>query len=128
MKTCTKCILNDQYPGLSFNEQGECSFCQKDQRFSPIGENALVAEFEKARQIARKRKLDYDVLVPLSGGKDSSFMLYLAAVKYRLRVLAMTYDNGFLSPLALKNIQTTVKNAGAQHIFHRPDPEILKIV
>ena len=128
MKTCVKCILNDQYPGLTFNEEGECSFCEKDQYFKPIGEQALVDEFENARQTARKRKLDYDVLVPLSGGKDSTFMLYLAARKYKLRVLAMTYDNGFLSPLALKNIQTTVKNAGAHHIFYHPDPAILKNV
>ena len=128
MKTCTKCILTDQYPGLTFNEQGECEFCGKYQGFKPIGEDVLIAEFEKARQTAKKRKLDYDVLVPLSGGKDSTYMLYLAAKKYKLSVLAMTYDNGFLSPLALKNIQTTVKNAGAQHIFHRPDPEILKKV
>jgi hypothetical protein len=128
MKTCVKCILNDQYPGLTFNEQGVCSFCVKDQLFSPIGEHALVAEFENARQKARQRKLDYDVLVPLSGGKDSTYMLYLAAKKYKLRVLAMTYDNGLLSPLALKNIETTVNNAGARHVFHRPDPAIRRLV
>ena len=128
MQTCTKCILNDQYPGLTFNEKGECSFCVKDRQFNPIGEQSLAAEFEHARQTAQKRKLDYDVLVPLSGGKDSTYMLYLAARKYKLRVLAMTYDNGFLSPLALKNIETTVKNAGAHHVFHRPDPAILKMV
>ncbi len=104
--------MNDQYPDLTFNEQGECSFCEKDQHFKPIGEQALVDEFGNARKTARKRKLDYDVLVPLSGGKDSTFMLYLAARKYKLTFLAMTYDNGFLSPLTLKNIQTTVKNAG----------------
>ncbi len=128
MKTCVKCVLTDQYPGLTFNEQGICSFCEKKVHFKPIGETGLIAEFEKARMIARKRKIGYDVLVPLSGGKDSTFMLYLAAIKYKLRVLAMTYDNGFLSPSALKNIQTTVKNAGVEHVFHRPDLEILKIV
>ncbi len=128
MNTCVKCILNDHYPDLTFNEQGECTFCEKYQHFKPIGENVLITEFEKAKHTARIRKLDYDVLVPLSGGKDSTYMLYLAAIKYKLRVLAMTYDNGFLSDLALKNIQTTVKNAGAQHVFYRPDPGVLKTV
>ena len=128
MKTCTKCILNDNYPGLTFNDKGECSFCVKYQNFTPIGEDHLIREFEAARAIARKRNIEFDVLVPLSGGKDSTYMLYLATKKYHLRVLAMTYDNGFLSELALKNIETTVKNSGAKHIFSRPDPEILKSV
>ncbi|MEI7660850.1 MAG: hypothetical protein WCK34_01570 [Bacteroidota bacterium] len=128
MKTCATCILDDRYPGLTFTEKGECEFCDKYQKFSPIGEQQLVSAFDNARGIARRRKLDYDVLVPLSGGKDSTYMLYLAARKYKLRVLAMTYDNGFLSPLALKNISTTVKNAGAHHIFHRTDPAILQKV
>jgi hypothetical protein len=128
MTICTKCILNDQYPGLRFDEHGVCSICAKDRHFDPIGEPALVAEFEKAREKASRRKLDYDVLVPLSGGKDSTYMLYLAARKYKLRVLAMTYDNGLLSALALKNIETTVKNAGARHVFYRPDAAIQKKV
>jgi len=128
MRTCVKCILNDKYPNLTFNEHGECSFCDKYQHFKPLGEEVLISQLENARQIACKRKLPYDVLVPLSGGKDSTFMLYLAAIKYKLRVLAMTYDNGFLSDLALKNIQTTVKNAGVHHVFYRPDPEMLKMV
>ena len=128
MKTCVTCILNDNYPGLTFNEQGVCSFCTKQQQFKPIGENQLTTEFEKARLAARKRNIEFDVMVPLSGGKDSTFMLYLAAKKYKLRVLAMTYDNGLLSELALQNIQTTVNNAQVKHVFYKPDPEILKVV
>jgi len=126
MKTCVECIINDNYPGLTFNDQGVCSLCSKQHHFKPIGEEHLIRECEKARETARRRKLEFDVLVPLSGGKDSTYMLYLATKKYKLRALAMTYDNGLLSDLALRNIQTTVKNAGATHVFFRPDPEVLK--
>ena len=124
MQTCVKCVLNDRYPGLTFNPQGECSFCEHYQHFKPIGEEALIAEFERARHRAARKKIGFDVMVPLSGGKDSTFMLYLAARKYGLRVLTMTYDNGFLSDLARKNIETTVSRAGVQHLFVRPDPVI----
>jgi len=122
MTTCSKCILNDRYPGLTFNESGECSLCERNFSYRPVGEAALISELEKARRTARKRKIDFDVLVPLSGGKDSTYMLYLAAVRYRLRVLAMTYDNGLLSSVALDNIRNTTQKAGVQHIFYKPDP------
>ena len=128
MTTCSRCILNSNYPGLGFNEKGECSFCTKYQEFKPIGEDQLLKECGNAKTLARKRNIEFDVLLPLSGGKDSTYMLYLAAKKYGLRVLAMTYDNGLLSPLALKNINTTVARSGVQHVFHRPDQEALKSI
>ena len=128
MTTCTRCILNSNYPGLGFNEKGECSFCTKYHEFKPIGEDKLLKECETAKAAARKRNIEFDVLVPLSGGKDSTYMLYLAAKKYGLKVLAMTYDNGLLSKLALKNINTTVARSGVQHVFYRPDQEVLKSI
>jgi len=128
MEICSKCILNDHYPGLTFNDLGVCSFCRQYESFTPIGEKHLIRECEKARSIARKRNSGFDVLVPLSGGKDSTFMLYLAVKKYRLSVLAMTYDNGFLSDLAIRNIKRTVEVARVKHIYVRPRSELLKTV
>ena len=46
---------------------------------------------------ARAKKRIYDVLVPLSGGKDSCYLLYFISKKYDLKCLAVTWDNGFLT-------------------------------
>ncbi len=122
MKICNKCILNDNYPGIAFNESGTCSFCVEQRIYTPLGEDKLL----KIIHEARKKKCDYDALVPLSGGKDSTYILHLAVNVYKLRVLAMTYDNGLFSPLALDNIQQAIKITNVKHIVCKPDAEVQK--
>ena len=78
MKVCTKCILNENYPDVIFNEKGECSLCSLEKTFLPIGEDVLIKIFETAK---RKRR-QYDALVPISGGKDSTYILHLAVNIY----------------------------------------------
>ncbi|HBX50367.1 MAG: hypothetical protein A2275_12485 [Bacteroidetes bacterium RIFOXYA12_FULL_35_11] len=122
MKICSKCIINDKYPGISFNEDGACSLCTVQKKYNPIGEDKLLDIFQKAKKISSK----YDALVPLSGGKDSTFILHLAVNVYKLNVLAMTYDNGFFSPTALQNIQRSIEITKVKHIFCKPDTKVLK--
>lgn len=55
--------------------------------------------------------------MPLSGGKDSTYALYLATKVYKLRTLAVTLDNGYLSDLAKVNINNALVNCDADHFF-----------
>jgi len=99
--------------------------CSTYKVFEPYGENRLIRIFEDAKT---KKRGEYDALVPLSGGKDSMYILYLAVKVYKLKVLTMTYDNGFLSPLALENIQRAVKKLNVKHIVCQPNHDVLKSV
>ncbi|MFH2094507.1 MAG: hypothetical protein ABIJ16_02310 [Bacteroidota bacterium] len=117
MQTCTRCILNDSYPGISFNEEGVCSICSSRKLFVPFGEEKLRAIFEATKLKGRK----FDALVPLSGGKDSTYILFLAVKKFGLRVMTMTYDNGLLSDMARDNINKAVGIAGVEHVFYKAD-------
>lgn len=56
--------------------------------------------------------------MPLSGGKDSTYALYLATKVYHLRTLAVTLDNGYLSSPARENIKNALANCDADHIFY----------
>jgi hypothetical protein len=123
MKVCKKCILTDAYPGLTFNDDETCSMCSSNHVFEPYGEEKLIRILEAAK--AGKRG-EYDALVPLSGGKDSMYILYLAVRVYKLKVLTMTYDNGFTSPLAVENMKRAVEKMEVKHIVCKPDPEVLK--
>jgi hypothetical protein len=122
MNTCNKCILTEDVPGVSFNDEGLCNKCNNENIFQPLGEKKLLEQFRKAKNKNR----NYDALVPLSGGKDSTYILYLATKVYNLKVLTYTYDNGFFSSLALKNINNAVQIAEVDHIFVRPSQELLK--
>ncbi len=122
MKTCKECLLDENYPGLTFDDNGVCSICSAKKEFKPIGEDKLLEIF----QAAKNKKNEYDALVPLSGGKDSTYILHLAVIVYKLNVLAMTYDNGLFSQLALDNIDRAIKITGVKHIFCKPDFNIQK--
>ena len=122
MKICSKCIINDKYPGISFNEDGACSLCVVQKKYKPIGENQFLNILQNAKNKATK----YDALVPLSGGKDSTYILHLAVNVYNLNVVAMTYDNGLFSPIALENIQRAIEITKVKHVFCKPDKEVQK--
>lgn len=113
---CTKCILPSNFQFISFDDQGVCSYCRTYKSFKPRDENILLQNFQRAKKKGRA----FDALVPLSGGKDSTYVLFLAKKKYNLNVLAYTFDNGFLSDSALKNINSAVNKLNVDHFFYRP--------
>lgn len=61
-----------------------------------------------------------------SGGKDSTYTLLLLRKKYGLRVLAMSFDNGFISPRALENIKAVTEAVGVDHVLFRPRWDLLR--
>ena len=123
MKVCSKCILTNAYPGVTFGDDGVCSMCSSKKVFTPIGEDRLVQIFDKAKA---KKRGEYDALVPLSGGKDSMYLLYLAVKVYGLKVMTMTYDNGFVSRIAIDNMERAVKEMNVKHIVCKPDEAVLR--
>jgi hypothetical protein len=129
MVRCTKCILPSTYPGITFDSSGVCSFCGKRELAfgqtpgdkSKSSEQLLTTILEK-----RKGSFDYDCLVPLSGGKDSTYVLLLAVRKYRLRTLAITVDNGFMSDIGRNNVTKAVDKLGVDHVFFKPSWSLMK--
>jgi tRNA(Ile)-lysidine synthase TilS/MesJ len=120
-KTCCKCLMNDKMNGVIIGSDDICNLCADYKTFIPYGEGALLKIFRNARN----KKRIYDALVPLSGGKDSTYVLYLAAVKYKLNVLTYTFDNGFMNALAKKNIETSVKKCGVDHVWVKHDNNLI---
>jgi len=122
IKTCKKCLLNESIEGVSINEEGICNHCENFKPFRPYDHKELLAIFEAAKNKGRK----YDALVPLSGGKDSTYVLYLAVKKYGLKVLTYTFDNGLMSDLAKKNIETSIKAVSVDHKWIKQDKKLIK--
>lgn len=127
MKICSNCVLPETFPGISFDSRGVCNFCQEFK-----GKEHLEKEKEKYLQkfqellVRFQNSSSYDALMAYSGGKDSTYTLSLLKEKYDLKILALTFDNGFLSEQAFKNIRQVVENLGVDHIFFKPDFSLLK--
>ena len=103
-------------PNLVLDENGVCNYCHsydeqcaEDAAFRENGEEKLKKLFEKVKEECKSD--DYDVALGLSGGVDSSYMLYLCH-KYGLRVLAIHVDAGWNSELAVQNIEKMCSKLG----------------
>jgi N-acetyl sugar amidotransferase len=125
---CNRCILTSSYPRIHFDNEGVCSICREYDQWSQKREFDLLNNqklLEKICTEARNKKKDFDALIPLSGGKDSTYVLYVARKKLGLRCLAYTLDTGYLSDHAKKNIENTCKILGVEHLYYRFDPELM---
>lgn len=113
---CTRCIYSSDVAGISFDENGLCNYClQIDGLMKTYGTGTEEGE-KKLRDIVEKVKRDskgkkYDCIIGVSGGTDSSYMLYLAK-EWGLRPLAVHYDNTWNTAISTENIRkvTTALN------------------
>lgn len=107
-KICTKCILPETYPGISFDDEGVCNFCRAYESDLPSSrKEALLAVLK-----SENNPSPYDCIVPLSGGKDSSFILYYIVKECGLNPLVVSYNSGFQHPLAVQNVRTACEILG----------------
>jgi len=128
MKRCTRCVLPETFPGIQFDEEGVCQYCQ---RMLPVAEQraaqkaTLRARFEDLAHQVHARP-GYHCLMSWSGGKDSTYTLWLLKKQYDLNVLAFTFDNGFVSPTAFKNMRLVGENLGVDHVIVKPRFDLLR--
>lgn len=128
VERCARCVTPANYPGASVDSKGVCYYCREYEKLWGNWENERsqkVHEFEKLLMKAKRRSKQYDVLVPLSGGKDSTYVLYLATKVYKMKTLAYTFDNGFLTDVASENIKNAIEATGADHYLHKIHPQRL---
>ena len=120
MTRCTKCILPETFPGIKFDEQGVCNYCLDYQPMKVLGEN----ELEKVLSQYRNKGERYDCIAPISGGRDSAFVLHQMVEKYKMRTLALTVDSGFILPEGFRNIKRVTEVLNVEHVFLRDENKI----
>lgn len=118
VRRCRKCLLSDTFPGISFDATGDCSYCTAPETAA----SEPVPDIDRLRDVIRNPDGDVDVVHLFSGGKDSTFALY-KLFELGFRVVAMTYDNGFIAPEAIRNIERTAGMLGVEFVVRRLDEE-----
>ena len=122
MKYCTRCIYHENTAGISFSEEGVCNYCQMmDDLVEQFGTGKekgkkLLNDIVKEIKISGKDK-KYDCVVGVSGGTDSSYMLYWA-IENGLRPLAVHYDNTWNTAIATENIHKVTKKMNVDLYTH----------
>lgn len=123
---CTRCVMdNASDNSITFNDKGICNYCtsafeRMKFEYFPNDEGEV-----KLRKLVSKLKKDgenkkYDCLMGVSGGLDSSYLLYLGT-KWGLRILAIHIDDGFNSDISEANIKKLVAAANVDYVVIKPD-------
>lgn len=116
-KICTNCVMDTSDSKISFDENGVCDHCNDFiNNVKPNWNVGVESKKELSRIIVKIKKegigKDFDCILGLSGGVDSSYMLHLAVKEFGLRPLVFHVDGGWNSELAVHNIQMMVDKLG----------------
>ncbi len=110
-KICSRCIYGASIPGIQFDKKGVCNFCKIHDILNeayPLNSRGLENLNNLVKRIKEEGKnADYDCVVGVSGGRDSTYLLH-KTVKLGLRPLAVHYDCGWNSEIAVTNIKNAV--------------------
>ena len=111
---CTNCIVDTSDPTISFNQDGVCVYCENFEKHikpnwfpNDEGIKRITPLIDKIKKDGEGK--DYDCIIGLSGGLDSSFVTYVAKEKFGLRPLIFHCDAGWNSDLGISNIQKMVE-------------------
>ena len=126
-RRCTQCGASEKM--LPLNASGICSECERinAQGLPPKRARNPAVEAELAQILAAAQGTgsgSYDALLMFSGGKDSTYLAQRMKNEHpRLRLLACTVDNSFMSPVAKRNIDEILPRLNIDHVFIRPRRE-----
>lgn len=117
LRRCTRCILPETMPFITFDEQGVCNYCRHHLSARGMGR----ARLEEIIAPHRQRDGAPDCLVGLSGGRDSSYGLHYIKTELGMNPIAFTYDWGMVTDLARRNISRLCGKLGIEHILVSAD-------
>jgi glucosamine--fructose-6-phosphate aminotransferase (isomerizing) len=117
LRRCRDCLLPDTHPFIAFDERGVCNHCQT---YTPIEMLPKVDLFQLADRI-RSNNGKADCIVPLSGGRDSTFILSKVKRELGLNPVAYSYDWGLVTDLARRNQSRLCQALGVEHIVISAD-------
>lgn len=117
-QVCTRCVQDNSVPGIQFDKDGVCNFCHLHDRMESMfpngqkGRDILGHMFSKIKRAGKSGK--YDCIVGVSGGRDSTVLLYKVVKEWGLRPLAVHFNDGFDNPVAGENMINACRTLGVE--------------
>jgi len=129
LKICSRCVLDETVPEIEFDNHGICNYCKindeimKEYPADRKGEEFLNGLTQRIKSKGKNKK--YDCIIGVSGGTDSTYTLYLMK-KMGLNPLAVHFDNGWNSDIAVRNIKNATEILGIELYTHEANWEEFK--
>ena len=128
IRYCKSCLFPETKPDLYFDEHGECDACvsarRKNQQENAIDWDQRSENFSKILDETRDKKPSgYNCLVPVSGGKDSTWQVYAMKEIHGMHPLAVTFDQFDQTPEGVHNLKV-LREIGVDHVHFTLNPKI----
>lgn len=126
LQYCIRCCMPETQEGIKFDEMGICQACQSSEQKIHINwvererELRLLLEREKARA-----GNNYNCIVPISGGKDSTYQLHVLVNVYKMKPLAVTFNHNWYSETGWYNLQNSLEEFNVDHIMYTPNRKVV---
>ena len=122
MRYCSNCILPDTRPNLVIGPNGVCNACRSHGTKAEIDWEARKQAFEAVVARAKSRSTGYDCLIPVSGGKDSTWQV-VKCLEAGLNPIAVTWKTPGRTAIGQRNLDNLVA-LGVDHIDYQVNPKV----
>jgi len=139
VKFCKNCVISNQRPNstvemknknikketIEFDKEGVCSACNySKKKTKEIKWKDREKKLFELLEPYRSRNGEYDVLVPSSGGKDSSFTAHILKYKYKMNPLTITWAPNIFTRAGWNNFNSLAKEGGVDSILYTPNGKL----
>lgn len=114
-------------PRISFDDEGRCNACVWNEKKKTLDWSFRYLELEKILDDHRRTDGEFDCIVPVSGGKDGSYVAYNLKHKFGMNPLAVTINPPLPTDIGKRNLENFI-NGGYPHIAVSPDPEAMRVL
>ena len=128
MRYCTKCVMPDTRPGISFNEEGVCSACVHAEQSKSTDWKKRFQELKKLCSQHRKKNGEYDCIIAVSGGKDSTFQVHTVKDVMKMNPLLVNVYNFSWTNTGLENFNNLSTTFGCDTISIHLNRKVAKLM
>ncbi|MFC1479108.1 hypothetical protein ACFL6F_00785 [Planctomycetota bacterium] len=129
MNRCTRCLMPENKLNVTLDQNDTCNYCTYFDTHDMVHPEHTDRKSMLTKKLqAYKGEYEHDVLIGLSGGKDSTYVAYRLVQDYGVKVQALTYENGFLTDHARENIDRIVEKLGLDHFYYKPDWDLHRLL
>lgn len=126
LRKCGSCLLPETYETIEFDQNQNCNICRgKKVRDEKIDWSARKLQLDEIIE-ANRGKYDYDMIIPFSGGKDSTYTLWYLMEEYGIKPLVVRFNHGFMRDQLEDNNTRTFKKLGVDVINFTPNWKVVK--
>jgi len=131
MRYCLRCCFpENSKPYIIFDEKGICSGCKTFEQRQKINWSEKQKEFKEIldayKEKTKKNGALFDCIIPVSGGKDSHYQVYMITQVFKMKPLLVAYNHGYNSRLGLRNLNNLTEKFGCDILRYNTNPKTAK--